>query len=155
MRENVAGTSHFHNNKKDYIIDEGGNPLAIILIVWRYHTNGWFNHFPYCQAVQVSPTPCCRSLFLGAGISSSGTTLGWLQDVMFRQCAWCSYTMSSAHIIWPKLQWWGGWHSSCFAVWITLVGWRYFTFYNGQTRGDEQLTFSNEGGKFPLLHAGY
>ncbi len=29
------------------------------------------------------PTPRCRSLPLGAGISSSGTTFGWLEDVLF------------------------------------------------------------------------
>ncbi len=34
-------------------------------------------------AAPVSTTPCCLSLPLGTRISSSGTTFGWLQDVLF------------------------------------------------------------------------
>ncbi len=71
----------------------------------------------YCHTAWVSPTPCCHSLPLGDGISSSETTYGWLQDALFIHVQGLElYTISSANIIWPKSQRWSGWHQSCLAV---------------------------------------
>ncbi len=43
--------------------------------------------FNYCYrilpVVSVSPIPPCHSLPLGTWISGSGTTFGWLQDLLF------------------------------------------------------------------------
>lgn len=57
---------------------------------------------PYYQAARGSPTPHCHPFPLGAEISGSGTSFGWLQDVL--SCAWRSYNMSTFQIIRPKSQ---------------------------------------------------
>ncbi len=44
------------------------------------------------------PTPCCHSLPLVPGLLSFG------YKIIVHTCAWHSYPMSWAHIIWPKWQ---------------------------------------------------
>ncbi len=42
-------------------------------VIWHFHTT----------SSSSVPTPLCHSLPLGAGISGSGTTFGWSQNVLF------------------------------------------------------------------------
>ncbi len=55
-------------------------PHLILLFPPKWNPEIYLSHTASSLSV---PTPCCHSVPLGAWISGSGATFGWLQDVLF------------------------------------------------------------------------
>ncbi len=75
---------HLFYNKWQYHINFKLELLSKLLSIKTWKTN---YSLPVCWHTSSSlsvPTPCWHFLPLGAGISGSWTTFGWLQDVLFK-----------------------------------------------------------------------
>ncbi len=108
-----------------------GNNTVVVVFLLKHSYLWWDRMAPNFELIYSHPAITCPIIpqlecphechSLPRGGVGAGNFQFWhyfrlVARCIVHACARHSYTMSSAHIIGPKWQWWSDWHSSCLSV---------------------------------------